>query len=223
MDLLVRTHYLNIDQHGSLILGELHCGICQLAPTKLAGNSIMFSNPRMKTIPQNHGSWVVSRSCSTLKVTHQSSNAAETQYNWLCVAELYSHYFLVRDLKYKCVRQWLCVFPMVSRTHFLRNTLSWWPASWLGKTPIMRRSLVGVEYQTCLVASRFFFPLFFTVLWYWKFGESFQKNRKISWIYTRRKLIKIFRTFWQKTKINHWLPSVLARTHKIIIIIIMIF
>jgi hypothetical protein len=102
-------------------------------------------------------SWIPGcvRSCSTLKVSHQSSNAAETQYNWLCAAEIYSH-FLVRDLS---VRQWLCVFPMVSMSHkdTLLEKCSLLVASWLGKTPIMRGSLVG-GIPTCLVASRFFFP-----------------------------------------------------------------
>jgi hypothetical protein len=155
----------------------------------------MFSNPRMKTIPKNHGSWVVSRSCSTLKVTHQSSDAAETQYNWVCVGEIYSH-FLVQDLKHKCVRQWLCVLPMVSMSHkdTLLEKCSLMVASWLGKTPIMRGSLVG-RIPTCLVASTVFFPPFLHSFVILKIWWIFSKNRKINWIYTRKKII-------------HWLPPV---------------
>lgn len=142
----------------------MHCGICQLAPTKLARNSIMFSNPRMKTIPKNHGSRVVSRSCSTLKVTHQSSNAAETQYNLVCVREIYSH-FLVPDLKYKCVRQWLCVFPPVSMSH--KDTL-------LEKCSLLGGPLAGKNSNNERILGRSntnmfgclqgFFPLFFSLV-----------------------------------------------------------
>ncbi len=150
----------------------------------------------------------MSRSCSTLKVTHQSSNAAETQYNWLCVVEVYSH-FLVRDLKYKCVRQLLCVFPMVSMSHkdTLLEKCSLLVASWLGKTPIMRGSLVGQNTNMfgCLQS---FFPLSFTVLWYWKFGESFQKIGKLVEFTIEKNYSKFSELFWQKTKLNHWLASV---------------